>query len=46
MTYAIAKLRIWFAETYTREQVREAALFILGSLDADQEDINLACSLL
>jgi hypothetical protein len=46
MTYAIAKLRIWFAEAYTREQVRDAAIFILSTLDAQQEDVDLATTLL
>ena len=46
MTYTQAKLRIWSWEAYTPEQVREAAIFILASLSAHQEDIDQALSVI
>lgn len=43
MTYTQAKLIVWNADAYTREQVRQAAVFVLGSLGASQEDVDQAC---
>jgi hypothetical protein len=42
MTYTRAKLIIWNPEAYTKAQVRAAAVFILGTLNAQQEDIGQA----
>lgn len=42
MTYTIAKMRIWNPECYTREQLREAIVFILGAMGARREDIDQA----
>lgn len=44
MTYAQAKMIVWNHETYTRQKVREAVSFILGTLRAHPEDIAQAMS--
>lgn len=42
MTFAQAKMVVWNYETYDHEVVKRAAAYILGSLDASQEDIDQA----
>lgn len=39
MTYTQARLIVQNADAYTRQQAQNAAVFILGTLDARQEDI-------
>jgi len=46
MTYTRAKLIIWNPDAYTRAQVREAAVYILGALSARREDIDQAALVL
>lgn len=46
MTYTQAKLIIWNNESYSKKEVREAAIFILGTLKAHKEDIDQAINLL
>lgn len=46
MTYNQAKLRVWNNEAYSAEQVREAAIYILGSLSAKAEDVQQASSII
>ena len=46
MTYTIAKMRIWNPECYTKEQLREAIVFILGTMGARHEDIDQASLLI
>ena len=46
MTYTMAKMRIWNPDAYTAKEVREAAVFILGTMGAHQEDIDQASLLL
>lgn len=45
MTYDQAKLRIWNPQAYTSDEVRRAAILILSSLGASQEDIDQASNL-
>jgi len=45
-TYGQAKMIIWNPQSYPREQVREAAIFILGTLNARREDVDQATLLL
>ena len=45
-TYARAKLVIWNPEAYGRSTVRSAAIHILGTLSARQEDLDQAGLLL
>jgi hypothetical protein len=42
MTYTRAKMIIWNASAYTSKEVRAAAAFILGSMNARREDIDQA----
>jgi hypothetical protein len=42
MTYAKAKLIIWNSGAYSRIEVKVAAVYILGSMKARQEDIHQA----
>lgn len=42
LTYDRAKLRIWNPETYTPAEVRAAAVFVLASIDAPDEDVRQA----
>ena len=42
MTYTQAKLRISMPDSYSREAVKEAAIWILAKLDASREDIDQA----
>jgi hypothetical protein len=44
--YNKAKLRIWNPEAYPSAEVRQAAVYILGSFRASSEDIAQASSLL
>jgi hypothetical protein len=46
MTYAQAKLIIWNPGAYDRDQVINAAKFILTRLRAQQEDIDCAIRLI
>lgn len=46
MTYTQAKLIIWNPDCYTREKVRKACSYILGSLNARQEDIDTAMNII
>jgi hypothetical protein len=46
MTYTRAKLIIWNHETYSVAEVREAAIFILATLNARPEDIDQATSVI
>jgi hypothetical protein len=46
MTYRNAKLIVWNHAAYTRAEVREAAIFILGCLTAQREDVDQASALL
>ena len=46
MTYTTAKLRIWNPDAYPRKEVREAAVWILGTMSARREDIDQATLLL
>jgi hypothetical protein len=39
MNYTQAKLKISMPDGYTREAVREAAIWMLAKLDASREDI-------
>jgi hypothetical protein len=42
MTYSQAKMIVWNPETYSKDDVRKAAVYILGTLEAEQEDIDQA----
>jgi hypothetical protein len=42
MTYSQAKLRVSMPDSYPREAVKEAAIWILSRLDASREDIEQA----
>ena len=42
MTIAQARLKIWNPDSYTRAEVRDAAIWILARLSATQEDIDQA----
>ena len=46
MTYAKAKLIIWNPDAYEPTDVRQAAVYVLGTLGAQQEDIDAASWLL
>lgn len=46
MTYARAKLIIWNPATYSRQEIRTAAVFVLSLLGAKAEDVQQAASLL
>jgi hypothetical protein len=46
MTYTQAKLIIWNPAAYDRDQVINAAKFILSKLQARQEDIDCAIRLI
>lgn len=46
MTYPRAKMIIWNPEAYNKAQVREAAIFILGSFAPAQEDLDQAANLI
>lgn len=46
MNITRARLIVRNPETYTRDQVREAAIWILGSLAATSEDVNDASACL
>ena len=46
MTYAQAKLRVWSPEAYTKAQVHEAAIWLLGCLSAHPEDVLQAMAVL
>jgi hypothetical protein len=46
MTYTQAKLIIWNDASYAGALVREAAVFIIGSLDATTDDLCQAYSLI
>jgi hypothetical protein len=42
LTYTLARLIIWNADAYTREQVRNACAFVLATMGARREDISQA----
>jgi hypothetical protein len=42
MNYTRAKLIIWNPDAYERDQVREAALYIVSQLHARREDLDQA----
>ena len=46
MTYTQAKLIIWNHRAYDKAKVREAAVFILGTINARREDMDQATNLL
>jgi hypothetical protein len=46
MTYSQAKMIVWNYKTYNAAKVREAAVFILGTLDAKAEDFDQATHVL
>ena len=46
MTYTIAKLRVWNPAAYSKSEIREAVVFILGCMSALREDVDQATSLL
>lgn len=46
MTYAQAKMIVWNHETYDYKKVKEGVVFILGCLNAKQEDLDQACFVL
>lgn len=46
MTYTKALLIIWNPRAYDAKQIRAAAAFILGTIDASPEDVSQAVNLL
>lgn len=46
MTYTQAKMIIWNPDSYSREKVRKACSYMLGSLNARQEDIDVAINII
>lgn len=46
MTYTQAKLIIWNPRAYSAERVLQAAIHVLGTLTARQEDVDQAINLI
>ncbi len=46
MTYTQARMIIWNADAYTRIEVRQAAVYILGTMKAAREDVDQATLLI
>lgn len=46
MNYTKAKLIIWNPDAYSRAQVKDAAIYILGTMCAASEDLDQASLLL
>lgn len=46
MNYAQARLRIWNPAVYSKEEVRRAAVFIIGTIGARKEDLHQAYNLI
>jgi len=42
MTYTKARMIIWNPDAYTAKQVREAAVWMLGCMNARREDLDQA----
>ncbi len=46
MNYTQAKLRIWNPDAYSKDEVRKAAVYIIGTIGARKEDLHQAYNLI